>query len=73
MGGGTMRRNNSSSNNNNYYNSSSSSSKNKNRLSSTTCGEELQKIYKDGKSFKGFVKNNQKNHRFQAICVFDLF
>ncbi len=27
--------------------------KNKNRLSSTTCGEELQKIFKDWQSFKG--------------------
>ncbi len=35
--------------------------KNKNRLSSTTCGEELQKI---GKVLKDFVKKTQKSYQF---------
>ncbi len=43
---------------------------NKNRLSSTTCGKELQKI---GKVSNDFVKKGPKNHQFKAICVFDLF
>ena len=34
---------------------------NKNRLSSTTCGEELQKIFKDWQSFKEFIKKYQKD------------
>ena len=38
--------------------------KNKNRLNSTTCGEELQKIFKDWQSFKGLCQKEQKNHRF---------
>ena len=33
--------------------------KNKNRLSSTICGEELQKIFKDWRSLKGLVKKHQ--------------
>ena len=49
---------------NGYNTASEGTEGNKNRLSSTTCGEELQKIGKDWQSFKG---------RFQAICVFDLF
>ena len=34
--------------------------KNKNRLSSTTCGEELQKIFKDWQIFKGFCQKAPK-------------
>ncbi len=37
---------------------------NKNRLSSTTCGEELQKIGKDWQSLKDFVKKTQKSYQF---------
>ncbi len=33
---------------------------NKNRLSSTTCGEELQKIGKDLQSFKGLCQKDPK-------------
>ncbi len=43
---------------------------NKNRLSSTTCGEELQKIAKDWQNFKGLCQKDPKNHQFKAICVF---
>ncbi len=35
--------------------------RNKNRLSSTTCSEELQKIFKDWQSFKGFCQKAPKN------------
>ncbi len=45
---------------------------NKNRLSSTTCGEEIQKISKIDKVSKDFVKA-PKIHRFSATCFFDLF
>ncbi len=38
--------------------------RNKNRLSSTTCGEELHKIFKAWQSFKGLYQNVQKNHLF---------
>ncbi len=37
---------------------------NKNRLSSTTCGEELQKIGKDWQSLKGLGQKDPKNHQF---------
>ena len=50
--------------------------RNKNRLGSTTCGEDLQKIFKDWQSFKGqrtLSKSTKKIHRFQAISVVDLF
>ena len=35
--------------------------KDKNRLSSTTCGEELEKIFKDRQSL---IKKHKKNHQF---------
>ncbi len=41
------------------------SKENKNRLSSTTCGEELKKNFKDWQSFKGFLsKSTKKNNQF---------
>ncbi len=45
---------------------------NKNRLSSTTCGEELQKIIKVWQSFKELSKKYQKIDNFKQFA-FDLF
>ena len=42
---------------------------NKNRLSSTTCGEELQKIFKDWQSFKGLYQKVPKRFtNFENLC-----
>ncbi len=50
--------------------------RNKNRLSSTTCGEELQKIFKDWQIFKGFCQKAPKKFtdfkRFAFLTFFDL-
>ncbi len=49
---------------------------NKNRLSSTTCGEELQKIFKDWQSFKGLYQKVPKRFsdfkQFVFLTFFDL-
>ena len=49
---------------------------NKNRLSSTTCGEELQKIFKDWQSFKELYQKVPKRFtdfkRFAFLTFFDL-
>ncbi len=50
--------------------------KDKNRLSSTTCGEELQKIFKDWLIFNGLSQKAPKKFtdfkRFAFLTFFDL-
>ncbi len=46
---------------------------NKNRLSSTTCGEELQKISKIGKVSKDFVKKTKKITDFKRSAFLTFF
>ncbi len=46
---------------------------NKNRLSSTTCGEELQKIYKDWQSFKALCQKQQKITDFKQFAFLTFF